>query len=248
MRIRLASYNIRKCLGSDGARLPERTVDVLNALGADAIALQEVDRRMGPRPFALPPELIGARTGFAPVTAATSPVSLGWHGQTVLLRSGLRAAAVERLDLPALEPRGALFVDVAPEGGDPVFRMVAVHLGLIRRWRRLQLARIREALAAMPPLPTAILGDFNEWSASGGMEALSDGFHVHAPGRSFPASQPLGRLDRVATGRGLHLLDAGVLDTPVARVASDHLPIWADLRVEAPAVEVGEARDASRAG
>ena len=230
MRTRLASYNIRKCLGADGKRLPGRTLDVINALSADVVALQEVDRRHAPRPFALPPDLIAAETDFAPVDAAQSPQSLGWHGQTILLRRGLVASRVERLELPALEPRGALAVEVSGAGAP--YRVVCVHLGLMRRWRRLQLAAIRAALAGHDPMPTVILGDFNEWSVSGGMEPLVDAFHVHAPGRSFPASQPLGRLDRVALGAGLHLLDAGVLDTPLARVASDHLPIWADVRME----------------
>ncbi|GGH47088.1 metal-dependent hydrolase [Frigidibacter albus] len=233
MRTRLASYNIRKCLGSDRQRLPGRTLDVINALSADVVALQEVDRRYAPRPFALPPGLIAAQTDFAPVDAAQSPESLGWHGQTVLLRRGLVAQRIERLELPALEPRGALAVEVA--GGGAPYRVVCVHLGLMRRWRRLQLAAIREALAGHADMPTVILGDFNEWSVSGGMEPLTDAFHVHAPGRSFPASQPIGRLDRVALGMGLHLLDAGVLDTPLARVASDHLPIWADVRMDAKA-------------
>lgn len=235
MRIRLASYNIRKCLGSDRKRLPGRTLDVINALSADVVALQEVDRRYAPRPWALPPDLIAAETEFCPVEAAQSPESLGWHGQTVLLRKGLGARRVERMTLPALEPRGALAVEVMQEDGGAPWRVVCVHLGLMRRWRRLQLTAIREALAGHEEMPTVILGDFNEWSLAGGMEPLTDAFRVHAPGKSYPATQPMGRLDRVALGQGLHLLDAGVLDTPLARVASDHLPIWADVRVAAKA-------------
>lgn len=241
MRTRLASYNIRKCLGSDGRRLPSRTLDVVNALSADVVALQEVDRRYAPRPWALPPALIAAETDFLPVGAALSAGSLGWHGQTVLLRKGLTVQRVERMTLPALEPRGALAVEVLPAGGGAPFRVVSVHLGLMRRWRRLQLTAIREALAGHEPMPTVILGDFNEWSAAGGMEPLTGAFRVHAPGRSYPATQPMGRLDRVALGEGLHLLDAGVLDTPLARVASDHLPVWADVRVEPVAAAAAPA-------
>ena len=235
MEQRLASYNIRKCLGTDRKRLPGRTLDVVNALCADIVALQEVDHRLGPRPAALPPGLIAAETDFTPVTVATSPVSLGWHGQTVLLRRGLEARRVMRLDLPALEPRGALAVEVAHAGAEAAaFRVVAVHLGLMRRWRRRQLAAIRSALEGSTALPTVILGDFNEWSSAGGMEPLAGLFRVHAPGRSYPAGQPLGRLDRLALGGGVHLAEAGVLDTPLARIASDHLPVWADLRLSAP--------------
>jgi len=36
-------------------------------------------------------------------------------------------------------------------------------------------------------------------------------------------------LDRIVLGRGLTLTRAGVLDTALARQASDHLPIWGDI-------------------
>lgn len=232
MQLRLASYNIRKCKGGDGQREPGRTIDVVNALQADVVALQEVDHRLGPRPAALPADLIAAETDYAALPVALNGESLGWHGQTILMRKGLSARAFDRLELPALEPRGALLVEFGPEGGEgPALRLIAVHLGLLRRWRRLQMAAIRDRVLASAPLPTAILGDFNEWSVGGGMEPLTDHFHIHAPGRSFPATRPMGRLDRVALSAGLHLHEAGVLDTPLARVASDHLPVWADVTV-----------------
>jgi len=45
IRLRLASYNIHKALGTDGRRDPGRVLEVVNALGADVVALQEADRR-----------------------------------------------------------------------------------------------------------------------------------------------------------------------------------------------------------
>ena len=44
--IRVASYNMRKAIGTDRRRKPERTIDVLNELGADVIALQEATPSM----------------------------------------------------------------------------------------------------------------------------------------------------------------------------------------------------------
>ncbi len=52
--LRLASYNIRKCLGLDLKRAPGRVMDVINGIDADIIVLQEADKRLGPRPAALP--------------------------------------------------------------------------------------------------------------------------------------------------------------------------------------------------
>src|SRR5690606_39979654 len=83
MRIRLVSYNLHKCRGSFGPFAPERNLDVIAQLGADIVALQEVDFRMGDRPEALPRPLIEARTGLVPMQhRRTSDQSLGWHGQT----------------------------------------------------------------------------------------------------------------------------------------------------------------------
>jgi endonuclease/exonuclease/phosphatase family metal-dependent hydrolase len=229
MTLRIASYNVHKCVGTDGKRLPGRIVDAINAVGADVMALQEVDRRLGPRPAALPRDLILTGTDFTPLPRPDDGPSLGWHGQTILVRSGIEIAHVEGFDLPGLEPRGAVMAELRLESGP--LRMVAVHLGLVRRHRQMQLRAIRDRMAERDAMPTAILGDFNEWSPTGGMEPLADAFHVHAPGLSFHASRPIAALDRIALSHGLHLRDAGVSRTPASRLASDHLPVWADVRL-----------------
>ena len=45
--LRLASYNIQKAVGLDFRRDPGRILEVINGLGADIVALQEVDKRPG---------------------------------------------------------------------------------------------------------------------------------------------------------------------------------------------------------
>ncbi|AOZ70954.1 hypothetical protein LPB142_08115 [Rhodobacter xanthinilyticus] len=227
MSIRIASYNLHKCVGTDRKTDPARILAVLNALSADVIALQEVDRRMGARPAALPEKLIEAESDFLRIDGPrTGPDSLGWHGQAILVRRGTRAIAVEGLDLPGLEPRGALAARLAHEGAAP-FTLIAAHLGLRRADRRAQWGRLAEILRAAPG-PALAIGDFNEWSESRGFEALT-GFQIHAPGASYPAFAPVGRLDRVVVTPGLRVVRMGVFDSPLARRASDHLPIWADI-------------------
>jgi endonuclease/exonuclease/phosphatase family metal-dependent hydrolase len=56
--ITVASYNMRKAMGTDRRRDPRRTIDVLHELDADVIALQEADRRFGARLSALPLDLL----------------------------------------------------------------------------------------------------------------------------------------------------------------------------------------------
>ena len=82
-------------------------------------------------------------------------------------------------------------------------------------------------------MPTAILGDFNEWSAAQGLEALHARYALHAPGHSFHAARPIAALDRVALSPGLSLRDAGVVESKQAKIASDHLPVWADVDISA---------------
>ncbi len=228
MTLRIASYNLHKCVGTDRKHDPARVVNVINALHADVIALQEVDKRMGERPAALPQKLIEEETDFIRHDMPrTTAASLGWHGQVVLVRRGSRVLGVEPVSLPGLEPRGAIAVNIAPDSGAP-FLLIAAHLGLRRTDRRAQWARIAEIMAGVKPHPALAIGDFNEWRARHGFEALT-GFHIHAPGATYPSRAPIGRLDRIVTSPGLRVVRKGVLDTPLARVASDHLPIWADI-------------------
>lgn len=226
MRLRLASYNLHKCRGMFGPYAPERNLEVIAGLGADVVALQEVDFRMGSRPEALPRNMIEAATGLVPVEhRRTSGQSLGWHGQTILLRPDLAAIARSQpLALPGVEPRGAVMLHL------PGLTVIAVHLGLMRSSRRAQLARLAAKAGRINGSSVVLTGDFNEWRGERGLEALTD-LDVLAPGQSWPALAPRLRYDRIAVSPGIEVLDCGVMDTPAARTASDHLPIWADLWV-----------------
>jgi len=227
MTLRIVSYNTHKCVGLDRRRRPDRIASVLGRNRADIIVLQEVDHRLGPRPAALPAALIEEATGLALLPFALSPVSLGWHGQAMLVRPDFTPRAVRRIALPGLEPRGAILTELdTPQGP---LRVVGVHLALLSRFRRMQLAAIGAALSHRAVMPTLVIGDFNEWSLRGGADALGQDFRLHAPGPSFPAARPVARLDRLALGHGLHLKGAGLIDGRAERIASDHLPLWADV-------------------
>ena len=221
--LRVASYNLHKCRGMMGPYAPARNLQVIAELGADIVALQEVDFRMGARPEALPRAMIREATGLVPAPhLTTSQQSLGWHGQTILVRPDLAAqASVRRLALPGIEPRGALAMRLGP------LTVIVLHLGLARSSRRAQLARLA-GKASAGGRDFLLTGDFNEWRGTRGLESL-DGLTVVAPGPSWPAPFPQLRYDRIALSSRLSVLGAGVYDTPLARIASDHLPIWADI-------------------
>jgi len=220
--LRLASYNIHKARGRYWRRDPRRILNVINGLDADVIALQEADMRLGDRPSVLPRSMIDQHTDFDVVPLAVNDVSLGWHGNAVLVRRNLTVATTTRIELPGFEPRGAVAVSLTNG-----FTLIGVHLGLLRASRLKQLAKIADHLGA--PDKVAVAGDMNEWSSSKGFDALKEHYSLHAPGRSFHASRPIAALDRIAISHDITLTDAGVDQSPLAKSASDHLPIWADI-------------------
>ena len=224
--LRVATWNIRKAIGLDRRRDPNRVLHAVAALGADIVALQEADRRLGDRPGVFGPDHVEAVTGLVPIAAANGR-SIGWHGNAILARPSLRVTGVLRLDLPGLEPRGALGAEFSVE--DWQVRVIGVHLGLMRRHRQDQLAALVAEVASRPAMPTVILGDFNEWSRRRGLEPLEVDFAVHAPGCSYHAARPVARLDRIAVSARLKVDRTGVSHTNVTRIASDHLPVWADI-------------------
>jgi endonuclease/exonuclease/phosphatase family metal-dependent hydrolase len=224
--LRIASYNIRKARGLDQKRRPERTLQVINALEADVVVLQEADRRMGERLPAIPRHMIETETDFQLIEVSANEISLGWHGNAILVRKGVKVTDKQRLVLPGFEPRGAVRIDLDIAGGTSV---VAVHLGLLRRDRRAQLEVLAQATEGCRR--TIIAGDFNEWSTQKGLEPLDAGFDVHTPGCTFHARRPMAALDRFAMSTGVQLVDAGVAQSALAQRASDHLPIWSDVAI-----------------
>lgn len=227
---RVATYNIQKSVGLDGRRQPERILEVVEELDADILALQEVDRRYGRRQSTLPPELIARRTDYKAIPVSVNGGSLGWHGNAILVRHAIRVLDARRLHLPMLEPRGAVMALVEMAGGP--LRVVATHLSLVGAFRKRQIDSLTAQLhgAQSHEIPTVILGDLNEWREwSDSMKILHPRYRIIAPGRSFPAAMPAISLDRIVTGPGLVVHLAGVHHSETARVASDHLPVWAEL-------------------
>lgn len=220
----LASWNIRAGLGRDLKRRPQRTIEGISAIDADVFVLQEADFRLQPRPAALP-RLHGRIGPYEVIDLTPDAVGLGWHGIAVLKRPGIVVDAIRCIDLPALEPRGAVIVDISVKG-QPV-RIVGVHLGLLRGNRRKQIAHISERLAELERRPIIIVGDYNEWRDRAGLETLPAWIRVHSPGPTFPAGRPFLHLDRIAFSNEFELLESGVMSDTRSIMASDHRPIRA---------------------
>jgi endonuclease/exonuclease/phosphatase family metal-dependent hydrolase len=228
--IRVASYNMRKAIGTDRRRKPERTIDVLNELGADVIALQEADRRFGARASAIPLPLLEQHSDYKAVAFEAREGSIGWHGNAILVRKEAEVLDQALLHIPSLEPRGAVLADVRLRGED--VRVVGMHLDLSGLWRRRQAVAIMEALRARTAaMPAVLMGDLNEWSLRGGcLKDFAETCSFAECGKSFHVRRPVARLDRIMVMGGFEVAECGVHESAKAKRASDHFPIWAVLR------------------
>jgi endonuclease/exonuclease/phosphatase family metal-dependent hydrolase len=245
--ITVASYNMRKAIGLDRRRDPHRVLDVLHEIDADIVALQEADKRFGGRGSAVPHELIDDSV-YRPVELGVrhkrplekarktaerllkvNTRNIGWHGNAILVKSHVGVIDCKALDLPTLEPRGAVMAELLI--GDRPIRVVGMHLDLSGLWRRRQMRSILEAIERRPQkMPTVLMGDTNEWrTESGCLREVEPEFHLAPTGPSFHARHPVAALDRIIVHKDLSVEAAGVHISEAARRASDHLPIWARL-------------------
>ena len=225
----VASYNIHKGVGTDRRRDLGRTAAVIAEIGADILALQEADTRFGTRKGLLDLDQIRRDLGLIAVPLQDVGAAHGWHGNLLLVRGGL-VQEVHQVILPGLEPRGALVTDLVI-GGQPL-RIVNAHLGLLPASRIAQARALIDKVTAMEGRPTLLLGDLNEWrDGSGAFQALGKHFTIAPARASFPSRYPLLALDRMMLSPHGDLLDVAAHDTPLARRASDHLPIKARLRL-----------------
>jgi endonuclease/exonuclease/phosphatase family metal-dependent hydrolase len=249
--ITIASYNMRKAIGTDRRRNPHRVLEVLKEIDADVVALQEADKRFGGRASAVPHELIDEHGLYKPVQLGVRhkrPLekarkraeqmlkvdtrNIGWHGNALLVKHEVGILDCWALDLPTLEPRGAVMAELLLPGDRPL-RVVGMHLDLSGLWRRRQMRSILDAIAARPQkMPTVLMGDTNEWRvAAGCLSDLPANYRIAETGFSFHARHPLAALDRIICDTAITIKAAGVHMSDVARKASDHLPIWAELAV-----------------
>nr|WP_292770707.1 endonuclease/exonuclease/phosphatase family protein [Mesorhizobium sp.] len=233
----IASYNVHKCIGTDGRFDPARIASVITELGADVVAIQEADKRFGRRSGLLDLKALERDAGLTLIPTSEEADGHGWHGNALFLRRG-EVRDMRRLALPSAEPRGALVVDLELPAGP--LRLVAAHLGLLRRSRRWQVRSILDAIEQGPRVPILLVGDLNEWRP-GSKSSLLELKPVFGPLSqnhfSFPSYFPFIALDRVIGSPGL-VTAMQVHDSALAKVASDHLPLKATIDIAAALKEM----------
>jgi endonuclease/exonuclease/phosphatase family metal-dependent hydrolase len=239
--LRIATYNVHGCVGMDRQRSESRIADVIASMSADVVALQELDS--------------GRKRSASVDQAAVIAAALGWkhvfhpamrsgdeqYGDAIISRHPLtlkRAA-----ELPGngtwycREKRVALLAEAETNIG-PV-HIINSHFGLGRGERIAQALLLISAdwfgsFAADAPL--VLLGDLNSVRTSRAYriiaEHLRDVRTLVTPAgafRTFPTRFPSLAVDHIFVNAALHATNLSVHRTPLARVASDHFPLVADL-------------------
>jgi endonuclease/exonuclease/phosphatase family metal-dependent hydrolase len=233
--IKLVTYNIHACIGVDRRYDPARIAAVLRGIDADIACLQEVAgrRRIGRHPdqWSYLAEVTGCQVVKPdPARAGTGRGRRPRIGNAILTRFPVLAASTIDLSLPGLAARSALDADLLV--GGRVLRVVATHFGLSALERRLQSSRLIALLDAPPAGPrraadaVLLMGDLNEWRGrAGAIAALDRCLGPSAAPRTFPSWMPMLALDRIYLDGPAVMSELSVDRSPLARTASDHLPL-----------------------
>lgn len=250
MEFRVLSYNIHRCIGVDRRFKPERVAEILAHHDADLVFLQEVDVGV-PRSRGLNlAEDLAARLGY-PYLAVGLNVQLrtGMYGNATLSRFPIKAERNIDLTLEDRKARGCLYTEIELPGngsGPQALAAFNLHLGLSFRERPQQvgiMVHAPEFRRLAPSEPCLVVGDFNDWwtrLAPIFTEVLDFGCATNHGNRyydailTYPSFSPANGLDKIFYRGQLSLVHGRACRMGISKVASDHLPVIADLRLEGP--------------
>ncbi len=231
MHCTVASYNIHRCIGLDARHDPERIARVIDELDTDLIGLQEVESRFGGAPDMHQLNFLSEETGLTAIAGSTILRADSHYGNALLTRHAVREVRSFDLSVPHREPRGILDVDLDVHGQR--VRVLVTHLGLGPRERRKQASRLLQLVAEHGDEPVVVLSDFNEWFPWGKPLRWMHARLGRPPApNTFPAKWPVMALDRIWTAPRRNLVSVCAHDTPLARMASDHLPLRAVIELD----------------
>ncbi len=223
----VATWNIHAAVGIDGRFEPKRIVSVLGEMNADVVALQEVEHHDIDGRDLL--DYLAEEGRYEAIAGPTLLRGTRDYGNALLTRLPIEHVARLDLSLPDCEPRGAL--DVMLRAGEGPLRVLTTHLGLRPRERRHQVRQILDQLERRHEEQTTVLmGDFNEWlSWARPLRWLQSWFVPTPVVATCPSRFPLFALDRIYVHPDVALRYVCVHNSRLARQASDHLPVTAQL-------------------
>jgi endonuclease/exonuclease/phosphatase family metal-dependent hydrolase len=239
-RLRVMTYNVHRCRGRGGRDSTADIASVCAKARPDLIALQEVDA----------PETdhgegvhhardLASGLGMSLLFCRTFRRGVGFYGHALLSRSPLELVRVTtfRAESSHSEPRGAIWARTRV--GPHILEVVSTHLGVARRERREQ---SRELVgdgwlgSARMGHSRILCGDLNAVPNASTYRRIARRLHdaqrrLGRPKSTFPSVLPFLRLDHVFVSDDIAVERVIVPHDAVARRASDHLPLIADLEL-----------------
>jgi len=232
--LRIATYNVHKCRGLDGRTHPGRIASVLKTLNPDLVALQEVVGA-GPRGKGQEEEL-ASRMGMEGVLAPARILRGHLYGNAVLSRLPIHHHRTYDLTRKGHEPRFCQRVDVILRGHR--IQIFNVHLGTAVKERNWQAEKLLACLSDPAARgPKVIVGDFNEWKKGPATRLLAENFQsldlrpFLKWRRTYPGMFPIFHLDHIYYDGPIEIMHAEVPRTLSSLLASDHMPLVADLHL-----------------
>lgn len=233
--VRVATYNIHRCRGMDRRVVPGRIIEVLRSIEADVLALQEV---VGAGPGGSgQAEEIGAALGMGWIMGPVRQLRHHLFGNVVLSRFPITHHSQYDLSWRTCESRGSQRVDL-DLGEGRLLHVYNVHLGTAVLERRYQAPRLAAFVHDhRVPGPKIILGDFNEWLRGLATQTLNAQFksidiraHLRRR-RTYPGIFPVLHLDHIYYEGAVEVRSVELVRTRRALMASDHLPLVANLSI-----------------
>ena len=239
--LRVVTYNVHRCKGLDGRVRPDRVAKVLKEIDADIVALQEVVCIPGGEPEGDQAHYIAREIGADFLFGENRKLWGGAYGNVVLSKLPMKTVKNHDLSVRGRERRGCLHIDVELAGR--VLHVFNVHLGtafLERRKQGRKLAGLDILLNNELQGPRLLLGDFNEWAPGlttkllrAHMQSVDIKKHLRRR-RTYPGVLPMFHLDHIYHDESMEVVGLTLHRTRTALVASDHLPLIAELKLLPP--------------
>jgi len=243
VKLRVLSYNIHKCIGGVDRRYePSRIAEVIRNLEPDVLLLQEVDhnvpRSNHDRQVDVLGELCGMRyrTWFPNVAIRGG----GEYGNAILSRYPLIESTNIDVSIRFKKRRSVLHgvIRVRHEDIDRTVHVYNMHLGLARFERRIQLRKFVDShpfASLHHDTPVVVGGDLNDVYGRLGELLRPSGFRgVERRPLTFPAWGPMRPLDAIFVRGAIDFVKLARCESDLARRASDHRPLVAEVRLHPP--------------
>lgn len=227
MNLKLATYNIHACIGTDGLFDTDRIIAVIKELDADIIALQEVEHYLVNDIDLL--DYLARQTGMTAIAGPTMHRETRHYGNAVLTKQTAIKCTLVDLSLAQYEPRGAIALEFEIERKKLL--VVATHFGLKPKERHDQANKLLNMVCQHDVDIHILMGDLNEWFIWGRtLRKLKAYFGNTLACNSFPSAFPLFALDRILVRPNQYLINVFAHQSTLAKKASDHLPLVANIR------------------